>query len=186
VAYLHDPERFDLDRSLDQGLAGLTALRDEGLVGEVGIGSMDTAALAAFARTGAIDRLMVAGRLTLLDQSAEEVLGVCRERDIGVVAAAVFNSGLLASPEPGADDRFDYRPVPPKLLKRTRRIAQVCVGHGIPLRVAALQYPLLDPIVVGVVAGAANPAQVRANAAAIEVAVPGTLWQQLRDEGLVR
>ncbi len=187
VVYLHDPERFDLDRSLDEGLAGLIALRDERLVAVVGVGSMDTRALTAFARTGAIDRLMVAGRLTLADQSAaDEVLPECQERGIEVVAAAVFNSGLLASVEPGAEDRFDYGPVSEELLERTRKIADVCGRHGVALRVAALQYPLLHPAVASVVAGAATPDQVRANASAFEVAVPDALWQQLRDEGLAR
>ena len=187
VVYLHDPERFDLDRSLDEGLAGLIAIRDERLVAVVGVGSMDTRALTAFARTGAVDRLMVAGRLTLADQSAaDEVLPECHERGIEVVAAAVFNSGLLASMEPGAEDRFDYGPVPEELLERTRRIAGVCGRHGVPLHVAALQYPLLHPAVASVVAGAATPDQVRANASAVELAVPEALWQQLRDEGLAR
>ena len=187
VVYLHDPERFDLDRGLDEGLGSLTALRDQGLVSEVGVGSMDTPALAAFAHTGAVDRLMVAGRHTLVDQSAaEETLAVCQRLGIDVVAAAVFNSGLLAADAPRAGDRFDYGPVPPELFARARRIAEVCAEHDVALRVAALHYPLLDPAVIGVVAGAATPEQIEANARAVEQDVPDALWQQLREEGLVR
>jgi D-threo-aldose 1-dehydrogenase len=147
---------------------------------------MDVQALAAFARTGEVDRLMVAGRFTLVDQSAAgEVLPTCLERGVEVVAAAVFNSGILASPEPGAADRFDYAPVPDLQLERTRRIAEVCASLGVPLRVAALQYPLLHPAVVAVVAGAATPAQARANARALEVPLPEALWEQLREKRLV-
>ena len=187
VVYLHDPERFDLPRALDEGLAGVTALRDEGLVSEVGVGSMDTSALAAFAHTGAVDRLMVAGRYTLVDQSAaEETLAVCQKLGIDVIAAAVFNSGLLAGDAPRADDRFDYGPVPPELFDLTTRIAHVCAEHDVALRVAALHYPLLNPAVIGVVAGAATPEQVQANARAVEQDVPDALWQHLRAEGLVQ
>ncbi len=185
--YLHDPERHDLERSLDEGLAGLVEMRDQGLVAEIGVASMDAAALAAFAETGELDRLMVAGRHTLADQSATvDVLPVCRAKGVDVIAAAVFNSGLLTSPEPGETDRYDYGPVPPEVLARTRRIAEVCSAHGVPLAVAALRYPLLEDAVVGVVVGASSPDQIRANSRAMSVDIPDDLWVELREEGLVR
>jgi D-threo-aldose 1-dehydrogenase len=185
VLYLHDPERFDLRRGIDEGLPALAKLRDEGLVRAVGVGSMSTEALLASVRSGVPDLLMVAGRLTLADQEvAAEVLPECRARDVGVVAAAVFNSGLLAS-APSAESRFDYRPVPPELLARTRRIAELCEEHGVPLRVAALHYPFQEPTVRCVVVGAGTPEQVRRNAEALAAEVPDDLWRRLREEGLV-
>ncbi len=187
AVYLHDPERHDLEASLDEGLPGLVGMREDGLVAQIGVASMDVSALAAFVRTGELDRLMVAGRHTLADQSASvDVLPACRANGVEVVAAAVFNSGLLASSDPSVADRYDYRPVPAEVLARTRRIADVCTAHGVALAVAAVRYPLLDPAVVGVVAGAATPEQVRANAQAMEVDVPDDLWLALREEGLVR
>ena len=68
VLYLHDPERFDLRRGIEEGLPALAKLRDEGLVRAVGVGSMSTEALLASVRSGVPDLLMVAGRLTLADQ----------------------------------------------------------------------------------------------------------------------
>jgi len=187
AVYLHDPERYDLARSLGEGLAGLVALRDGGLVAEVGVASMDSRALAAFARIGGIDRLMVASRYTLADQSAaDEVLPSCAEHGVRVVVAAVFGSGLLATDHPGEGDLFDYRPVPGPLLRRVRRIAAVCRDHGVPLPVAALHFPLRHAGIDAVVAGAADAAQVRANADAMDVRVPPELWERLRHEGLVR
>ena len=186
VAYLHDPERYDLDRSLEEGLPGLAGLRDEGLVRAVGVGSMSTDALLATVRTGILDLLMVAGRFTLADQAAaDEVLPECRARGVGVVAAAVFNSGLLAEPAPSTTSRYDYGPVPLDLLNRVHRIEQLCGEYGVPLPVAALRFPLSDPVVRSVVVGAATPGQVRRNAAALGAEVPDELWQRLRDEHLV-
>jgi D-threo-aldose 1-dehydrogenase len=186
VAYLHDPERHDLDRALDEGLEGLMALRDSGLAAEVGAASMDGGALAAFADTGALDRLMIAGRWTLLDRTAaERVLPACRAHGIAVVAAAVFNSGLLATDRPGVDHLFDYRRPSDEQVARARRLAEVCHGHGVPLPVAALRFPLTDSVVTTVVAGAATPEQARANAAAMAVEVPDALWADVRSEGLL-
>ena len=186
IVYLHDPERYDLRRGLDEGLPALAKLREEGLVSAVGVGSMSTEALLATARSGVLDLLMVAGRFTLADQSvAEEVLPACRAHGVGIVGAAVFNSGLLASAVPSENARFDYAPVAPDLLTRTRRIASVCADFDVTLPQAALHYLFQEPMVRTVVIGGATPDQVRQNAANLERAVPTELWTQLREEGLV-
>lgn len=180
VLYLHDPEEHDLDLGLRSAVPALVGLREQGVVRAVGLGSKSTQALLAGVRTGALDLLMVAGRLTVLDRSAlAEVAPECRARGVGIVAAAVFNSGLLAAPSPGADARYDYEDVPADVLARTRRLEQACRRHGVELPAAALQFPLLDPAVRCVVVGAAEPAHVPANLARMRVDVPPGLWDQL-------
>jgi D-threo-aldose 1-dehydrogenase len=185
VLYLHDPERWDLHRGLAEGMPALVQARDEGLATAVGVGSMQNAALIAAARTGAADLLMVAGRYTLADQSgAADLLDACRHNKVGIVAAAVFNGGLLAGPVT-AQSTFDYRPAPPAVLARTRRIEAVCADLGVPLRAAALQYPLRNPAVRSVVVGGTSPDQVRENAADVARDIPPQLWERLRADGLV-
>jgi D-threo-aldose 1-dehydrogenase len=185
VLYLHDPERWDLQRGLAEGLPALVRARDEGLTTAIGIGSMQMAALVAAARTGAADLLMVAGRYTLADQSgAAELLDACRENQVGIVAAAVFNGGLLAGPVTDAST-FDYRPAPAAVLARARRIEAICRDFNVPLRAASLQYPLHEPAVRSVVVGGTSPEQVRQNAADMARDIPPQLWERLRAEGLV-
>ena len=185
IVYLHDPERHDLTRGV-RAVEALAAMREEGVVEAIGVGSMSTDALLVSARTGVLDLLMVAGRFTLADQAAAaELLPECRDRGIGVVCAAVFNSGLLAVDMPDETARFDYGTVPADVLSRVRRIATVCRKHGVSLPVAALQYPLQEPSVRSVVVGGADPGQVRQNATNLTLDVPGALWEQLRAEGLV-
>jgi D-threo-aldose 1-dehydrogenase len=173
VLYLHDPEQADLDRALDEGLAALVELKREGLATAIGVGSMDAAALTAAASTGVVDQLMVAGRHTILDRSPA-LLDACRRGGVDIVAAAVFNGGLLADPP-----TFDYRPAPPELVERIRRIEAVCTSFDVPLRAAALQYPLREPLVRSVVAGAVTPDQVRENVADADREIPAQLWTRL-------
>jgi D-threo-aldose 1-dehydrogenase len=177
VLYLHDPDEHDLDADLATGVPALAALRDEGLVKAVGIGSKSTAALVAAVRTRMLDLVMVAGRYTLLEQ-ADEVVAACRETGVAIVAAAVFNSGLLSTPRPGG--RYEYGAVPPELLARAARLAEICERHGVTLPDAALQFPLREPAVRSVVVGAATPEQVRENARRMEVEIPEALWDELR------
>jgi D-threo-aldose 1-dehydrogenase len=176
VLYLHDPDEHDLAADLATGVPALAALRDEGLVREVGIGSKSTEALLAAVRTGALDLAMVAGRYTLLEQ-ADELVAACREHGVGIVAAAIFNSGLLSTPRPG--DRYEYGAVPADVLARAERLAEVCERHGVTLPEAALQFPLREPAVRSIVVGAATPEQVRENARRFAVAIPEALWDEL-------
>ncbi|WP_109508227.1 aldo/keto reductase [Nocardioides speluncae] len=185
VVYLHDPERWDLDRGLGDGLPALAKLKAEGVTGQVGVGSMDTAALLAAARSGLVDVLMAAGRYTLADQSlAAETLPVCDAEGVAVVAAAVFNGGLLAA-EPTRESTFDYAPVTGDVLDRARRTAAVCARFGVPLAAAALHFPLRHPAVVSVVAGGVESSQIAANAGYLATEPPEALWDALREEGLV-
>jgi D-threo-aldose 1-dehydrogenase len=176
VLYLHDPDEHDLAADLETGVPAVAALRDEGLVRAVGIGSKSTGALVAAVRSEALDLAMVAGRYTLLEQ-ADEVVAACRESGVEIVAAAVFNSGLLSKPRPGG--RYEYGAVPGALLARAEHLADVCERHGVTLPEAALQFPLREPAVRSVVVGAASPEQVRENARRIAVEIPEALWDEL-------
>jgi D-threo-aldose 1-dehydrogenase len=180
VLILHDPDEFDLGPALATGLPALAALRDEGLVRAVGVGSKSTDALLAAARSGAADLLMVAGRYTLLEQ-AGELVDTCRARGVGIVAASVLNSGLLALPRPVGDARYDYGPPPDHVLAAARRLADVCAAHGVDLPTAALQFPLRHDAVRSVVLGAATAGQVRENLARLRAPVPDALWDAVRD-----
>lgn len=187
ILYLHDPERHDLDLALQEAFPALEQLRAEGAVDAVGIGSMTADALAAAVRGADLDLIMIAGRYTLLEQpAADDVLPACHERRTGVVAASVFNSGLLAKDEPSRDDRYEYGRMPEPLWAHLQRIVAVCRAHDVPLPAAAVQFALRDPAVRSVVVGGSRPEQLRRNAELMEVDIPGGLWNDLAAEGLIR
>jgi D-threo-aldose 1-dehydrogenase len=184
IVYLHDPERWDLAAAVTTGWPALVALREAGVVRAIGVGSMDTEALLAVASTGDADLLMVAGRYTLLDQSVvPEVVDVCSRTGTRMVAAAVFNSGLLA--DTTSPTTYDYGAVPADKLELARRIAAVCAAHGVDLPTAALHYPLRDKSVQSVIFGAAQPSQVRQNVDRLAQRIPPGLWSDLVEQGLV-
>ncbi len=186
ILYLHDPERHDLALALAEAIPALAALRAEGEVGAIGVGSMVSEALAAAVRGADLDIVMVAGRYTLLEQpAAVDVLPACEETGTGVVAASVFNSGLLAQSEPTRDGRYEYGGLPDALWERLVRIAAVCRAHGVPLPAAAIQFPLRAPSVRSVVVGGSRPAQLRQNAEYAALPLPAELWAELSAEGLI-
>ena len=186
IVYLHDPDEHRDDAFL-HAYPALEELRSQGVVSAIGAGMNQTAMLADFARHTDVDVLMLAGRYTLLDQSAlDDLLPACVDRDVVVVAAGVFNSGLLARPAPTPAAHYEYGTAPSELVDRARRIAAVCERHGTTLPAAALAFPLAHPAVVSVCIGAHLPEQVVRNTALGRAAVPGALWVELKEEGLLR
>ncbi|MEN0137532.1 MAG: aldo/keto reductase [Rhodococcus sp. (in: high G+C Gram-positive bacteria)] len=185
IAYVHDPDDF-LDQAVDEALPALASLRDAGMLEAVGAGMNDAGALSRIIDEADVDVVMCAGRLTLLDQSARDLLlPAARRRGVAVVAAAPFNSGLLAEPSAAGDLRFDYRPAPLGLRERANEIANVCARFGVALPAAALAFPFLDPTVRCVVVGMQSIVQVRRNLEAAFADIPGDVWHELAARGLV-
>ena len=186
VLYLHDPDVHDLEGALREGLPALVRLREEGLVDRVGVGSNDEAALARCVRAADLDEVMCAGRFTLLEQPAVSTLfPACAETGTAVVAAGVYNSGLLATDAPPAAPTYDYEPAPAEVVARLRRLHQVCGAHGIPVPVAAVQLVARHPRVSAVVLGARSPEEITEGAARAQTEVPDALWADLVESGLL-
>ena len=183
ILHIHDPDDHH-DEALEDAYRALDQLRSEGSIGAVGAGMNQAAMLARFAREGDFDCFLLAGRYTLLDQTGlPELLPLCLERNIAIIAGGVYNSGLLADPRRGAP--FDYQPAPAHLVDRTLRLHEVCARHGVPLKAAAIQFPLGHPAVACVVIGARTPLELVENIAMFRHPIPRDLWHELRAERLL-
>jgi D-threo-aldose 1-dehydrogenase len=186
IVFLHDPDDHWREAS-SSGIAALVDLREQGVVGAIGVGMNQSAMPAEFVRRHDIDLVMLAGRYTLLDQSAlDDLLPVAADRGVGIIAAGVYNSGLLSVDRPTPGATYDYRPAPPDLVRRAERLAELCRDHGVDLPTAAIQFPRRHPAVVSVVVGARSADQVRDNVQRSTTPVPEDLWTELEESGLVR
>ena len=193
IALIHDvdvwthgdamEERFR--EAMNGAYRALDELRRARVVKAIGIGVNESAMCARFARAGDIDAVLLAGRYTLLEQPAlADFLPLAVEKGIGVMLGGVLNSGILAT---GAVEgaKYNYRPAPPDVLDRVRRIEKVCAAHNVALPVAAMHFALGHPAVSSLVVGAVAPAEVTRNVAALQARVPPSLWTDLKHEGLL-
>jgi len=183
IALIHDPDdRYD--DAVAGAYAALVRLREEGVVRAIGVGMNQAELLARFARETDVDCLLVAGRYTLLDGGAlVELLPLCTERGIAVIAGGVFNSGILASDD--GSGRFDYQAAAPELGERVRRLAATCARWDVPLQAAALQFPLGHPAVACVLVGCRSPAEASEDVRLFGLELPSGLWDELCEEGLL-
>ena len=186
IVYLHDPDRHIAD-VLATGFPALAELRSEDVVSAIGAGMNDSTLLASLVRETDMDVVMLAGRYTLLEQdSLDDLMPLCVERRVGVVAAGIFNSGLLAQPQPPAHAKHNYVDAPLELVERARAIAAICERHGTTLPAAAIAFPGAHPAVVNVCVGARSAAQIERNVVLHDDVLPDELWLELVEAGLIR
>jgi D-threo-aldose 1-dehydrogenase len=196
VLLLHDVDvhthgsREACDRRFDEAMEGayraLIELRQSGDVSAIGVGVNEADMCARFARAGDFDCMLLAGRYTLLEQSAlDEFLPLCEAKNIGVLAGGTFNSGILAS-GPRAGSKYNYAEAPAAVRERVTRLGEICRAHGVPLAAAAIQFPLGHPKVSSVVIGAISAQEIRENFELMTHGIPAELWSDLRSAGLLR
>jgi D-threo-aldose 1-dehydrogenase len=177
IALIHDPDAHG-EQALREAYPALARLRAEGVVGAIGVGMNQTEMLTRFVRETDIDVVLVAGRYTLLDQTAADaLLPAALERGVSVIAGGVFNSGVLAAPTP--DATYDYAAAPGSLISRALRLQEICAQAGVPLRAAAARFPLAHPAVASVLIGARNAAEVTDAIELRGLDIPPELWESL-------
>lgn len=175
------------DEVLTGAIPALRRLQDEGVVRAIGTGLKDVDIAARFIEEADVEIVLVPGRMTLLDQSAvtSGLLDLCAKHDVAFIAAAPFDSGILATgPIDGAT--YGYKPADADIIARVRTIDGICTDHGVPMAAAALQFPFQAPAVRCVLAGMRSKDEVAANAALMSAPVPAALWGALAsDAGVV-
>jgi D-threo-aldose 1-dehydrogenase len=181
VLHVHDPDDHEAE-ALTSAFPLLHRWRADGRIGAVGAGMNQSPMLARFVERDLVDCVLLAGRYSLLDQSAlRDLLPLAARRGVAVIVGGVFNSGLLADPRRGAP--YDYAAAPPELVARAEHLAMLCARYDVPLRAAALQFPTFQPAVASVVVGARSAAEITENARLFALDIPPALWRALRDAG---
>jgi D-threo-aldose 1-dehydrogenase len=196
VAFIHDCDAMThgsrhaavLDQVVSEAVPDLERLVQEGYVRHFGLGVNDVDVCVQTLRRTAIDCLLLAGRYTLLDQSAlPELLPLCVQRNVRVALGGVFNSGILATGVVRATQpiRFNYGAASGEWIARATALEEACSHFGVPLRAAALQFPLAHPAIDVVMSGAQTPLQWLDAMAMLNVAIPSEFWAYLKSEDLI-
>jgi D-threo-aldose 1-dehydrogenase len=193
IVLIHDVDRRNhgdaVDARFHEAINGawraLEKLRTEGVIRAAGIGVNEADICVRFAEACDLDCVLLAGRYSLLDQTAQEAfLPLAQQRGIGVILGGVFNSGILATgPIPGA--KFDYADATPDIIARTKKIMKICDQHAVPLPVAAIHFACRHPAVSSVLLGGVSSSEVQRNLAAFHTVVPDALWGDLKAAGLI-
>ncbi len=184
LLHIHDPDEH-YEEALKGAYPALAKLRSEGVIRAVGAGMNQAEMLTRFAREGKFDCFLLAGRYTLIDHTGlRELLPLCVEKGISIIIGGPFNSGVLASgATPGA--KFNYADAPEEILRKVRQVQEVCDRHAVPMKAAALQFPLAHPAVASVIPGARSVGELEENLRLLRHPIPAEFWADLRRSGLI-
>lgn len=182
---LHE-ERFST--FMGGGYRAMRELRDSGQVGAIGLGVNEWQICERAMAEGDYDVFLLAGRYTLLEQTAlDTFLPECLRRNVSVVVGGPYNSGILAAgTKTGRPLWYDYKPASRNIVDRVQRIEAVGERFNVPLPAAALQFPLRHPAVVSVVAGLSSAMEVQQTVALFGVDIPSDYWLALKSGGLLQ
>lgn len=183
ILFIHDPDDH-MDQAISQAYVELDAMRQEGLVASIGVGTNESDVALRFAQETDIDVVLLAGRYTALDQiGLRAFLPEALKRGVSVLAGGVYNSGVLVNPQPGAT--YNYAPASDDIIARALAIHETIAPHGVSASSVGLQFPLRHPAVKSVVTGVRSVAELESNIAAFDAVVPDAVWSDLESAGLI-
>lgn len=184
ILYAHDLGTFThgdkanawLRQFLDSGVKALQDLKSQGVIRAFGLGVNDARVCMDVLDECDLDLLLLAGRYTLLDRTAEQsLLPLCKRKNVGLVIGGVLNSGILATgARRGA--LFNFQPADNVVLERVRQLELLCEQYGIRLPAAAMQFPLRNDQVLSVLTGPGKVEYLQENLALMDQTIPEAFW----------
>jgi D-threo-aldose 1-dehydrogenase len=181
LMYLHDPELYlSFAEAMAPGGAveALAQLRDQGVLGHLGVAGGQVQLLREFVATGLIDVVLCHNRFTLVDRSAEPLMDDAGRRGVAFVNAAPYGGGILAQ-GPDAQPRYAYEPASGVIRGAVRAMLLACAAHDVPLAAAALQFSVREPRIASTVVGVSKPSRIDETATLMTQQIPGELWTEL-------
>jgi len=183
IALIHDADDR-IDEAIKNSYPVLDELRSQGVIKGIGVGMNICSYATKAVKEMDLDVILIAGRYSLLDQSAQEVLfKECLKKQTGVMVGGVYNSGVLANPTP--ESTYNYVPVTPEILSKVKQIQALLLGFDISLTAAAIQFPLRHPAVTCVLTGSRSVTELNANIKDFDQTIPDAAWKALEDAGLI-
>ena len=165
----------------DSGYRAMDELRRSGAVKAIGLGVNENQVCLDALGIGDWDVFLLAGRYTLLEQTAlDQLFPSCEAVGTSIICGGPFNSGILVGRE-----MWNYAKAPEDVVNRARALGNVADEFGIPLAAAALQFPLGHKNVSSVIPGPRNKEELLQIVAWFETEIPADFWAALFERGLM-
>jgi len=186
ICLIHDVDFFThkkkfsyyFDQSIKGAYKALLKLKEQKLIKAIGLGLNDADAAVKFLNKRDFDLVLLAGRYTLLDQSAkEQFFSTVKNKKVGVILAGIFNSGILAKNE--KQSTYFYKKTPIKITNKYKKIKNLCDEFDIPIQSAAIQFPLRNKSVDSIILGMDEISQIKKNLFYLKYEIDNDFWNEL-------
>lgn len=180
LVYLHDPEHTTFEEVMKKGgaLEALQKMKDEGVIKHIGIGGGPIDMLIKYIETDSFETVITHNRYNLIYRTADPLLNLAAEKNMGVLSAAPFASGILAKGS-AAYPRFAYRPATEDIMRRVKELEKICEEYNVPLKTVALHFSLRDPRITSTIIGVSKPSRIADTIQIYETVVPDEIWKEI-------
>ena len=180
LVFLHDQQETTFEDAFAPGgpVDVLQGFKDQGVIGHLGVAGGPIDEEIRYVETGVFDAVITHNRYTLLNHVAGPLLDMASTRDVVVLNAAPYGSGMLAK-GPSAYPRYAYRAAPETTIARAHQLADICARHGVPLAAAALQFSLRDPRIAVTIVGMSKPERIQETVDLARQPIADALWEEL-------
>jgi D-threo-aldose 1-dehydrogenase len=181
IVHIHDVRAEQMDQVFaEQGaLTALLDLKDQGVIGAVGMGTLGLEPLQAAVDCGDVDVLQIFHTYTLLNQSAaERLFPSALEKGISILNSAPYAGYILATGA-GPDARYNYAPASDDVIEAARRLEAVCAEKGLDLPTAALAFSLRNPDIDVTIPASGKTRRIPQWIAALDVALTDEDWSEI-------
>lgn len=179
-SYTHGDQHDELFKiAIEGGYKAMDELRSQGLVKAIGMGCNEHDVFKQAMPYTDFDCFMLAGRYTLLDQTADDgFLDDCIRKNISIIAAGIFNSGIMATgPVKGA--YFNYAPASDEILAKVTTIYKMCDKYEVSPIAAAIQFPFRHKSTVSVLLNALSGKHMINNMHHLSASIPTEFWEEI-------
>ena len=163
IVHIHDCESQDLERvrARDGALDALVSLKEQGVVGAIGMATYCLESLETAIGCGAVDVIQSYHSYTLLNQDARRrIIPAAKAANLAFINAAPFAGHILAT---GArpDAKYNYRRAEPAVIQAVVKLETMCERKGVSVPTAAVAYSLMDSDIDVTIVGANSPEQLK-------------------------
>ena len=181
LVHLHDPEYAkDLDQVRgDQGsLKALFQMKEEGLIEAVGLAAGKVEVMMELLKDWEFDAMITHNRYTLINRNANKLIDLANEKNITVLNAAPYSSGVLAKGSE-ACSRMVYMEASDEMLEPVKKIEHICKKYQIPIGAAALQFSMKSEKIASTICGISQPDQIQQTLDWAEYPISEEAWNEL-------
>ena len=193
VCLIHDVDKWthgdEMEKYFKIAMEGaykaLSKLKSENVIKAIGIGVNETEMCFRFAKAGDFDCMILAGRYTLLEQGGlKDFFPLAVQKNIGVILAGVYNSGILAKGI-NPNSTYDYGKIPKHIEEKYLKIDKICKEYNVPVAAAALQFCNANQAVSTMILGMDRPSQIQENIDFFNFKIDKEFWLELIKNNLI-
>lgn len=165
-----------LQKVVDETLPALAELKQEGVVGHVGITDLQPENIKwviEHVPAGTVEATLCFCHYSLNDELLNDYFDFFEAHKVGIINASPLSMGLLSTR--GVPD---WHPAPKALVEACRKAVEYANSKGYPIEKLAIQYAVSNPRIATTLFSSANPENVRKNIAYAEAPID---WQLVKE-----